>query len=435
MKVTIKERAKQFILKRLEDATKRFLAEHPNVRLIVVVGSVGKTSTKLAIAKILEQKYKVLVAEKDNFNTEFSVPLSIMKIPYPTNPQSLLQWWAVLRAAKLRPLQPFPYQIVVMELGTNKPGDIPAFGRYLKPDIAVVTAVSPEHMENFKDINAVAQEELSVAKFSKLLVINRDDIDGKFAELLPDGENIDTYGMNAVAEYHFLHENTAADGFVAGKLVSPEHGEQFVKLQVIGEQSVKSVVAGSMIGIKMGLTEEAIIKGAESITPVPGRMQLLRGLEGSLIIDDTYNASPLAVEAGLKTLYSLPHQHKIAILGSMNELGEFSKQAHEEIGKACDGRMIEWVVTIGKDAEKYLAPEAGRAGCQVRSFQSPHEAGSFVHSVLRPNTAILAEGSQNGVFAEEAVKMLLHSAEDETKLVRQSPAWRAHKDELFNKFK
>lgn len=430
----MKERIKKFVRNRLETAAKKFLEEHQGVRLVVVTGSVGKTSTKLAIVKILEQKYRVLVGEKDNYNTEFSVPLGIMKIPYPTDTSDPLQWWAVLKAAKLRPKQPFPYDVIVMELGTDQPGDIAAFGKYLQADIGIVTAVSPEHMESFGNMETVAREELAVAEFSKLLAINRDDIDEQYAKLLPDGTNIDTYGMSGVAEYHFLPENTSADGHITGKLVSPEYGEQPVELQVAGEQSVKPIVAAALVGVKMGVPEEAIKKGAQQFQPVPGRMQLLRGLEGSLIIDDTYNASPLAVQAGLKTLYSLPHQHKIAILGSMNELGQHSQQAHEEIGKSCDQRMLDWVVTIGEEAEKYLAPAAGSAGCSVRSFRDPHEAGSFVHSVLQSDTAVLAEGSQNGVFAEEAVKMILHSAEDEAKLVRQSGYWQAQKNKFFSKF-
>lgn len=429
----MKEKIKQFIVKRLEERTKQFFAAHPNVRLIVVTGSVGKTSTKLAIAKVLGQKYRVLV-DTGNHNMELSLPLTLMKIPFPSSLYSPLEWFAVLKAAKMRAQQPFPYDVIVAELGTDKPGDVPKFGTYLRPDIAVVTAVSAEHMAFFKDMKAVAEEELSVARFSKLLVINRDDIDGQYAQLLPDGENIDTYGMGGVAEYHFLPESTAADGFVAGQLVSPEYGEQHVRLQVIGEHSVKPVIASALVGIKMGLKPEEIKTGVESVTPVPGRMQLLRGMEEGVIIDDTYNSSPLAALAALKTLYSLPHQHKIAILGSMNELGDYSKQAHEEVGNACDGSLLEWVVTIGEEAEKYLAPVAAKRGCPVRSFKTPHEAGAFVHSVLQPRTAILAKGSQNGVFAEEAVKVLLHSPEEEAKLVRQSPGWLARKTRLFSKF-
>lgn len=428
----MKEKIKHFILRRLEKRARQFFAAHASVKVVAVAGSVGKTSTKLAIAHVLEQKYRVLV-QKDNHNTELSVPLAIMKIPYPSKPNSILQWYAVLKAAKLRPTQAFPYDIIVTELGTDKPGDIAMFKRYMRPDIAVVTAVAPEHMQTFKTIDAVAKEELSVADFSKLVVINRDDIDGSYAQLL-NTNNIDTYGLGAVAEYHFLPENTAADGYFAGKLVSPEHGELAVKLQVMSEQSVKPIIAGALVGCKFGLGPKAIVAGVEGIQPAPGRMQPLRGMQDSLIIDDTYNSSPLAVKAALQTLYSLPRPQRIAILGSMNELGEYSKEAHEAVGNECDGTSLDWVVTIGEEAEKYLAPVAAARGCQVRSFKSAYDAGAFVHSVMEPQAAVLAKGSQNGVFAEEAIKVLLHSPEEELKLVRQTPEWLEYKQRIFSKF-
>ena len=162
-------------------------------------------------------------------------------------------------------------------------------------------------------------------------------------------------------------------------------------------------------------------------------MQLLRGLENSTIIDDTYNASPLAVQAALTALMATEASQRIAILGSMNELGKTSAQAHEKIGSLCDSAKLDWVITIGEEAEKHLAPAALKNGCQVRSFLSPYQAGGFVHSILKPRAVILAKGSQNGVYAEEAVKVLLHSTEDEEKLVRQTPAWLKKKDDQFDR--
>lgn len=428
----MKHKIKQFIQRRLEKRTKQFFEAHPNIKLIAITGSVGKTSTKMAVAKMLSQKYRVLVHE-ENHNMELSVPLTLMKIPYPQKVRSVFQWLLVLGAARRRVKQPFPYDIIIAELGTDKPGDIAAFGRYLKPDIAIVTAVSPEHMEFFKTIDAVAKDELSIGAFSKLVVINRDDIDEGYAGLL-EATNIDTYGMGGVAEYHFLPETSADDGFTAGKIVSPEFGEQEVKLQVIGEHSVKPIIAGALVGIKMGLSAGQVASAAESILPVPGRMQLLRGMQESLLIDDTYNSSPLAAKAALQTLYGMSRPQRVAILGSMNELGEFSKQAHEEVGHFCDPSLLDWVVTIGDEAEKYLAPAAASRGCQVRSFKNPYDAGGFVHSVLQTGAVVLAKGSQNGVFAEEALKVLLHSTSEEERLVRQSVAWMAQKRRMFSKF-
>ncbi len=424
---------KAIIRKKLQQYTKEFLAAHKQLKLIAVAGSVGKTSSRNAIATMLSTRFKVL-SHDENHNMELSVPLAIMAIPYPEKVRSFFAWWRVLRSAKKRIKQDFPYDIVVIELASDKPGDITDFGSYLNPEISVITAVSPEHMIAFKTVDAVATEELSIGSFSKLVAINRDDIDGRYAQYLKT-DSLDTYGMSGVAEYHFLAEKTTAEGYFEGKLVTPEFGEQQVTLHVIGEQGVKAIAASALVGAKLGLTAAEIKQGAENVRPVAGRMQPLRGLLGSLIIDDTYNSSPLAAMAALQALYSFAARPRIAILGSMNDLVDLSKATHEELGHACDPTMLDWVITVGDEAEKYLAPAARAKGCQVKSFKNAIDAGAFAHSVLRPNAVVLVKGSQNGIFTEEAVKILLHSTEDEKKLVRQSPAWMAQKQAFFNKFK
>ena len=424
---------KNFLLTLVEFQTRRFLKRH-KPKVVVVAGSVGKTSTKLAIATVLGVRYKVLFQE-GNYNVDISVPMTIFDLPMPPveklrNPFVwLLQLWYMER--KIR--TPFPFEVILLELGTDHPGDIEHFKKYLHPDIAVITAVAPEHMEYFKTLDAVAKEELSVANFSELAIINRDDIDESFAKYM-NNSNVDTYGSSGVAEYHYLVDDfEAGTGFV-GKFVSPEFGEQPATLHLAGEHNVRAAVAAGVVGIKMGLSAKEIVTGLELIKPVKGRMNILRGLLDSTIIDDTYNSSPAAAVAALQTLYLFPSKQKIAILGSMNELGDFSQKAHEEVGSVCDPTLLEWVVTVGEEAERYLAPAASKKGCQVRSFRSPYEAGAFVHSVLAPNAAILAKGSQNGVFAEEAVKVLLHSTEEESQLVRQDAAWITKKQAQFDRY-
>lgn len=430
----MKEKLKSLILQQLEKTVISFFANHPAVKLVVVVGSVGKTSTKLAIAKVLKSRYKVLV-HTGNHNTEFSVPLALLDVPYPENIYSPLSWWRVLsqmrRQAKAETA--FGYDVIVAEIGTDKPGDIASFGRYLRPQLAVITAVSPEHMEYFESLEAVAREELSVAEFSQQVLVNRDDVEEAFAALVKN-PMISTYGIGGVAEYHFLPEQTEDDGRFGGKFVSPEFGETPVALKVIGEHSVKALVAAGAVGVKFGLQPADIAPVLNSITAVPGRMQLLRGIHGSLIIDDTYNASPLATTAALKTLYSLHHPQRIAILGSMNELGESSAVEHQRIGELCDPSLLEWVVTIGGEAQAYIAPAATAKGCRVRSFASAYDAGAFVRTVLQPEAVVLVKGSQNGVYAEEAIKLFLRSIDDESRLVRQSPAWQRKKQAFFDKF-
>lgn len=420
------------VQKKLEQATVGYFAAHPEVKLIVVAGSVGKTSTKTAIATMLAQKYRVRLHE-GNHNTAMSVPMAILGVPYPDNIRSFSAWRQAIKYAKARILAPTDVDVIIQELGTDHPGDIEHFGTYLKPDIAVITAVTPEHMEFFKTMEAVAHEELAAGNFSKLALINRDDIDGAYAQYLTNG-NIDTYGTSAAAEYHFEQQDFTPEAGHTGRFVGNELPEGVdATIKVVGEHNLRPAIAGAAVGLKFGLSAQEIATGLAAMRPVPGRMNLLRGLNDSTIIDDTYNSSPVAASSAVQTFYALQAPQRIAIMGSMNELGESSAVEHEKIGKLFHPDMVDWVITIGDEAGKYLAPAARSNGCQVKPFMNAIQAGAFAHSVLDKGALVLAKGSQGDVYAEEAIKILLHDQTDVSKLVRQSPAWMATKEEFFER--
>jgi UDP-N-acetylmuramoyl-tripeptide--D-alanyl-D-alanine ligase len=187
-------------------------------------------------------------------------------------------------------------------------------------------------------------------------------------------------------------------------------------------------------GIKLGLTPADIVAGIALVRPVPGRMNMLRGMNGTVIIDDTYNSSPAAVSAALQTLYSYSDApQRIAILGDMRELGDSSKFEHEKLGMLCDPGLLDWVVLVGPDCEAYTAPTARARGCQVHIARNALEAGEFVRSVTSEGAIILAKGSQNTIFLEEAVKILCDLSEH-TQLVRQSSEWLKTKSTYFEIF-
>lgn len=423
---------KKHIQKVLEKYTRKYIKKH-QPKIILITGSVGKTSTKLAIATVLSQKYRVRV-HAGNHNTHLSVPLAILGINYPDNIRSLSEWMRVRKAAKQRIKQKTSdCDVIVQELGTDTPGDIAQFGKYLYGDVAVVTAVSPEHMEYFRTIDAVAQEELTVSTFSRVTAINRDDVSGEYAKYLQT-PHIITYGLGGSAEYRFVIEDQTARG-IKGTCITPTLGEFPAQLKVISESGVKAAVAAVFVGAHFELNKDEIAQGLSLITPPAGRMNILKGQRQSIIIDDTYNASPLAVEAALNTLYKIPAPQHIALLGDMNELGEVSSTEHQRIGELCNPELLNWVVTIGPETEKYLAPAAKARGCAVRSFSDPISAGAFIHSVLEKEAVVLAKGSQNGIFAEEGIKILLHDTVEEHELVRQSEEWQKVKNEQFAKFK
>jgi UDP-N-acetylmuramoyl-tripeptide--D-alanyl-D-alanine ligase len=424
---------KMFIRKKLESYVKRYLKTHADIKLVIIVGSVGKTSTKMAIGTVLSEKFRIRMHE-GNHNSEISAPLAMLGIDFPVSLRSPGAWLSVFKAAKNRISLPSDVDVIVQEVGSDGIGQVPHFGTFAKPNIAVVTAVSPEHMKFFKTIDAVAREELSAVNFSIAALINRDDIDDEFAKYITNA-HINTYGTSAASEYHFVDEGFTVGKGYNGKIVVADTSEPIpATINVLGEHSLRPAIAGAAVGLKLGLTADEIKKGLAKIRAVSGRMNVLRGFDRTMIIDDTYNSSPLAAASALRALYNLNTPTKIAVLGSMNELGADSVADHTVLGELCDPNQLAWVVTVGKEANEQVAPAARARGCQVKSFDNALQAGAFVHSVAEPGAAILFKGSEGGIYLEEAVKIVLHSTDDEDQLVRQSSAWIARKDTFFRQF-
>lgn len=430
----LNEKFRNYVQKKMEGYVVSYFKAHPEVKLVVVAGSVGKTSTKTALATMLGQKYRVRLHE-GNHNTHMSAPLAILGIPYPEHIKSIGAWREVFRAAQARILQAPDVDVIIQEIGADHPGEIAHFGTYLHPDIAVITAITPEHMEFFKSMEAVAQEEMAAANFSNIAIINRDDIDGQYASYLTN-PNINTYGTSDTAEYHFVEQSFSVHDGHSGQFMAPEFGGQGVQanVKVLGEHNIRPAIAAATVGVKMGMTPAEIASGLEQIRPIPGRMCLLEGVRGSMLIDDTYNSSPVAAQSAIQTFHSLPAPQRIVILGTMNELGEASATEHQKIGRMFRPDLVDWVVTVGEEAEKYLATAARSQGCQVKSFENAIQAGGFVRGALQDGALVLVKGSQNKGYLEEAVKILLKHPEQGNLLVRQSPSWLAHKEQYFATF-
>jgi UDP-N-acetylmuramoyl-tripeptide--D-alanyl-D-alanine ligase len=394
--------------------------------VIAVAGSIGKTSTKMAVAHVLSQGYKVQY-QQGNYNDLVSVPLIFFgkELPSLFNPFA----WAVVFLHNERVIRSkYPYEIVVVELGSDAPGQLKQFKQYLQADIGILTAIVPEHMANFADLDAVAKEEMTLAELSTKLFVNKDLCAEEYLKLLPPATV--TYGIKQLADIRMsnIHFNDEGADFeiTYGPITFLKGSHERVT-----EPQLYSICAAVAVATELEMTTTAVDKGIRELTPVNGRMQRLRGHNNSIIIDDTYNASPEAVKGALDTLYRIQAPQKIAILGNMNELGGYSQKEHQAIGEYCDPRELTLVVTIGPDANKYLAPAAEEKGCLVKTFDNPVDAGKFVSERLQPEAIVLAKGSQNGVFAEEAVKQLLDDPKDAQKLVRQSKRWMKIKHKNF----
>lgn len=419
----MKKLGKKILCSILEWQVRR-LRQKNSFSVVAVAGSMGKTSTKLAVAAVLGSTAGVRY-QKGNYNDRLTVPLIFFGHNEP-GIFNVFAWLKILWANERQLRQAYPYDYVVVELGTDAPGQLHPFA-YLTPELVILTAIAPEHMEFFGSLDAVAEEELVVTQFAKQLLVNADDVPEQYRQ----GLTYLSYGLADKVDYglrdvqtHELHDMTA-------RLQLGDKSPVLVQLPLVGRQGAKVVLAAAAAADIFGYDQKAITKGMEAIRPVAGRMQILTGKNNSTLIDDTYNASPPAVKAALDVLVNTKASQRIAILGSMNELGNYSEAAHREVGTYCGGKGIDLVVTIGAQAKEFLAPAASAVGCQVASFASPYEAGDFVAKQLKKGAVVLAKGSQNGVFAEEALKPLLVSPTDINKLVRQSAYWLSQKQRQF----
>lgn len=405
----------------------RRLRKRNNFKIIGVVGSIGKTSTKLAIAKVLRSDKRVRYQE-GNYNDVVSVPLVFFGQKMP-NLWNIFAWLQIIFKNEWQIYTEYPFDLVVVELGTDGPGQIEKFRKYLYLDIAVLTAIAPEHMEYFENLEEVAEEEWSVSFFSDLIFANKD-----LCPIVPENINhkkVIFYGKEFGAVYKIENIENKKAGFdfgisFEGKIIMQAFYE------AVSEVELYSICVAIVIANKFQISEEKIKKALSTIHSFSGRMQKLKGIKNSTIIDDTYNASPQAVQMALEALYNQETTQRIAILGMMNELGASSELEHKKIGQYCNPKFLDLVVTVGKDANLFLAPVARANGCEVYEAQNSLNAGKFVAGKLKTGAVILAKGSQNRVFVEEALKPLLANQSDISKLVRQDKYWMDKKKKLIN---
>ena len=402
----------------------RRLYKRADFKTIVVVGSVGKTTTKHVIAQYLSNAGFRVRYQKGNYNDLVTVPLAYFGLPLPElyNPFS---WLKTFWRMEHRLGQPYEYDFVVLELGTDGPGQIEQFARYVRADVAVLTAIAPEHMQQFGALAAVAKEELSVHAFSDQLIVNTDNVS---ADFLTDVEYL-SYGTSSDADYSVLFRK---DGQLS-VLAKGSSTRITFSSRLVGRHIQKVTAAAVAVGESLGLTIERPDEALAQVEPMPGRMQLLAGIKGSVIIDDTCNASPEAVKAALDYLYTRPEGRKIAVLGNMNEMGKHSVEVHEELGRYCDPKQLYELITLGEDATEHLGRVArDENGVNTDAYSSPHRIGVYLRQIIDKDTVILLKGSQNKVFLEEAIKPILADPSDKTKLVRQSDDWLAIKHDQFD---
>jgi UDP-N-acetylmuramyl pentapeptide synthase len=395
--------------------------------IIAVTGSVGKTTTKDAMYKILSPHVSVRKTQK-SYNSDFGIPLSILNLP---NMWGNIFGWLNNMTTGFGELfnKDFP-KYLILEIGADHPGDISKPASWIKPKYSVFTRLPevPVHIEFFESKEQVIKEKQSLALHTRkdgVLVLNHDDplvlaMAEKFSQ-----KSV-TYGTHAdatlsLSEFHI--EKKQGGIFGSGVLIYGDKLYSFSLPRVIAETHILGALPGILIMLEEGFTFEKAVLGLENLEATHGRLSVLKGLQGSILIDDTYNSSPVAVVNALETLKSFPEaKRKIAVLGDMMELGIYAEEEHRKIGQFAPS-CVDVLITIGPRS-KFTHEEATKAGVrESRWFDTSQHAGEFIKDFLKTGDHVLFKGSQS-IRVERALKMCVADESDiEKYLVRQDKEW------------
>lgn len=392
--------------------------------VVMVTGSVGKTSTKDAVAAALGEHFLLRKSEK-SYNSEFGVPLTIIGAKNPWT--SAIGWLKVFQEALALLMLPshFP-KLLVLEVGADRPGDLAKILRIATPDVVVVTKLPevPVHVEAYATPQAVREEEFAPAYAlnpGAALILSSDDIYAReMAAPLP--VSITTYGYADGADLH-IRNPRLADGMEADITIE---GETYTisASGSLGTQQLYAPAAALAVARALQVPMEEALKGLAKYMPPPGRARILAGINGSVLIDDTYNASPAAVEEALKSLQLVKGTRRIAVLGDMLELGRYSAQEHTRIGSVA-AETCDVVVAVGTRARAIAegARKAGKGSESVFEFNESTKAAEALREMVQEGDVVLVKGSQS-IRTERVAEALLASREDTGKLVRQDKEWK-----------
>ena len=423
----MKKITKNLIASRLAKKVKKLL-DSKDVTVVAVTGSVGKTSAKVAIGKLLSSSYQVCFSE-DSYNTDIGLPLSFFGLKAPVPLWDLLAWKRIFQ--KIDSIsRDYPYDVVVLEMADDELDDMLKLEKFIRPKYGVITGIAPVHMERMVSMNKVLKDNWKIAKGAESIIYNA-DVDG-LNELGSKAKNAVGFGIKR-GKIKFTNITRNTKGYLDATLNLP--GSKIdIKTQMIGEHNLNSLLAAASVANEMGMDHKKIAAGLSKIVGVNGRMKLLAGKNGCIIIDDSYNSSPDAVMSALSTVKQFNYNKKFVVLGNMNELGDESSKAHYKTGQAA-AKVADMLVVIGKDAEVHTvagAKDAGMNPDDIKIFKTPYEIGHFLKRIVAKGDLVLVKGSQNGVFTEEVVRILLDpSLNARDYVVRQSKAWQRKKRKGF----
>ncbi len=353
-----------------------------NIPVIAVTGSVGKTSTKDILASVISKKYKVLKTQ-GNLNNHIGLPLTILKLK--------------------------DHTAMVVEMGMNSLGEISVLSNIAKPTISVITNVGTAHIGILGSRENILKAKLEIldgmSKDGTLVINNDNDMLNNWNKN-NNTYNVATFGINNDSDV--MAKDIKFEEYSTEFLAITKNEELNVKVPVGGEHFVYNALCSIVVGKLLNIDNKEILKGIEEFELTKNRMEIKKNKNNVTIINDCYNANYDSMKASLEYLSKSKLKRKIAVLGDMLELGEYSKQLHEKVGVEVAKNKIDILITVGKEAKNILnkAISMGMEKENAYNFETNEQAIELLNKILKPEDIVLVKAS-NGMHFNKIIEKII----------------------------
>jgi UDP-N-acetylmuramoyl-tripeptide--D-alanyl-D-alanine ligase len=359
--------------------------------IIGVTGSAGKTSAHQAMGLILKDNFsKVKISQRAN--SESGIPADILGMHFEN--YSLGEWLKICLKAPIQLVKASNFKYYLVEMGIDEstpPKNMEYLLSILQPQIGVLLNVLPAHTQQFGSVTAIKKEKTKL-------------IDKRFNRKLE--KVIDMTKKQKLPGYEVSLKKTAFE-FSGNLMTLPYPVPEFYR---------ETFGATYQVGLALGVEPSKIVRSLKRYELPKGRGRLLVGIKDSLIIDSSYNSSPGPTADSLRLLSKITgKRRRVAVLGDMRELGKLAEEEHQKLSDIAI-KKADLVVTVGPLTREYFDE-------RVKNFSNAIEAGKWLAKMIKKSDLILVKGSQNTIFLEETVKVLLRDKKDISQLCRQSEYW------------
>lgn len=353
-----------------------------NIPVIGITGSVGKTSTKDMVANVVSQKYKTLKTLGNN-NNNIGLPFTILRLK--------------------------DEEAMVLEMGMDHLREIALLSKIARPDICVITNIGTSHIKTLGSQENILKAKLEILEGAEnpTIIINNDDkLLNEWYEKNKKDKNIITYGIKNQSDVMAKNIETTLEDSKYTCIVGETEIEMYVP--VGGEHFVSNSLCATAIGKILDIENEKIAKGIETFELTKRRMDITELETGIKVINDAYNANCESMQASLKILGNSDNHRKIAVLGDMLNLGEYSKELHKKVGKAVAENKIDILICQGEET-KYIVEEAEKQGIKkekIYKLENREQVIEKLKEISEPGDVILIKASNSMKFYEIAEKFI-----------------------------